>query len=74
MRSTRDKERSTMSHVPRLALAVALVGGLATGAVAQAGLGQPAPDWTFTGNDGMSYTLSDGFGSHVQLLHMIGYA
>ncbi|MBD3221455.1 hypothetical protein GF314_09450 [bacterium] len=43
-------------------------------AVAQAPLGGPAPDFTLTGNDGQDYTLSDGFGSTVQILHMIGYA
>lgn len=43
-------------------------------ALAQAGLGQPAPDFTLTASGGESYTLSDGFGRQVQLLHMIGYA
>ncbi|MEZ4387939.1 MAG: hypothetical protein R3D98_10265 [Candidatus Krumholzibacteriia bacterium] len=43
-------------------------------ALAQAPLGGPAPDFTLAGNDGQTYTLSDGFGSTVQLLHMIGFA
>lgn len=43
-------------------------------ALAQAPVGGPAPDFTLVGNDGNPYTLSDGFGDQVQLLHMVGYA
>lgn len=57
----------------RLATA-ALLALWAGAAVAQAPLGGPAPDFTLAANDGNTYTLSDGFGSQVQLLHMIGYA
>jgi hypothetical protein len=56
-----------------LALAAALLAVTAGGAVAQAGLGEPAPDFTRLGNDGIEYTLSDAFGAQVQLLHMVGY-
>lgn len=60
---------------PARALAVvALLALAASSALAQAPLGGPAPDFTRTGNDGVDYTLSDGFGSTVQILHMIGYA
>ena len=66
------------THRGRLARrSIALVAALALWAgatVAQAPLGGPAPDFTRTGNDGQEYTLSDGFGSTVQILHMIGYA
>ncbi len=58
---------------PRAAL-VALLALWAGAALAQAPLGGPAPDFTRTGNDGQSYTLSDAFGDQVQLLHMVGYA
>ena len=46
----------------------------ATGALAQADLGDPAPDFTLLGNDGTSYTLSDVYGDQVQLLFMVGFA
>ncbi len=60
---------------PATALAAsALLVLMASGAAAQANLGDPAPDWTLLGNDGNEHSLSDGFGSQVQLLHMIGYA
>ncbi len=59
--------------VSRLILS-ALLALWAGAALAQAPLGGPAPDFTLTGNDGVAYTLSDGFGSQVQLLHMIGFA
>jgi hypothetical protein len=55
-------------------LAAALVAALTGSALAQAGLGEPAPDFTLTGNDGIEYTLSDAFGTRVQLLYMLGYA
>ncbi len=42
-------------------------------AFAQAQLGQPAPDFTRTGNDGQTYTLSDLQG-RVVFLWMVGYA
>ncbi len=62
-------------HVPvELALTALLLAMIASGARAQAGLGDPAPDFTLTGNDGASYTLSDGFGQQVQLLYFIGYS
>ncbi len=47
---------------------------LAAGQVfAQAQLGQPAPDFTRTGNDGQSYTLGD-LQDNVVFLWMVGYA
>lgn len=55
---------------PILAAVIALWAGAA---LAQAPLGGPAPEFTLTGNDGVAYTLSDGFSSQVQLLHMIGF-
>ena len=74
----RDRSRNRRprpASLARVALtAMALAAALAGGALAQAGLGQPAPDWTLTGNDGAAYTLSDGFGHQVQLLYMMGYA
>ena len=54
-----------------MALALSLIAG---GALAQANLGDPAPDFTLIGNDGASYTLSDVYGDQVQLLHMVGFA
>jgi hypothetical protein len=68
--------RPRIGHPLALAAALALWAGaaLVPSAVAQAPLGGPAPDFTRTGNDGVSYTLSDGFGDTVQLLHMIGFA
>ena len=57
----------------RLALAAALLALLCGSALAQAGLGDPAPDFTRTGNDGIDYTLSTAFGEQVQLLYFIGY-
>lgn len=59
---------------PRLALATAILALGAGGALAQAGLGDPAPDFTLAGNDGVPYTLSDAFGTQVQLLYFIGYS
>jgi len=67
----------TTPRRPRIAsrlAAGALLALWAGAALAQAPLGGPAPDFTLTANDGVAYTLSDGFGSQVQLLHMIGYA
>jgi hypothetical protein len=68
---------ATISTRDRLARGLALAGALlavgAGGAFAQANLGDPAPDFTRLGNDGVSYTLSDVFGEQVQLLHMVGY-
>jgi len=40
---------------------------------AQAQLGQPAPGFTRTGNDGQSYTLGD-LQDNVVFLWMVGYA
>ena len=54
-----------------MVLALSLTAG---GALGQADLGDPAPDFTLIGNDGMSYTLSDVYGDQVQLLHMVGFA
>jgi len=51
-----------------------VVAASAAGALAQAQLGSPAPDFTLLGNDGQMHTLSDGFGSTVQFLFMVGYA
>jgi hypothetical protein len=64
---------ATIAIRGRLALAAALLALTAGGALAQANLGDPAPDFTLTGNDGASYTLSDAYGEQVQLLHMVGY-
>ena len=58
----------------RLALAAGILALTATGALAQADLGTPAPDFERTGNDGERYILSEVFGDQVQLLHMVGYA
>ena len=58
----------------RLALAAACLALAAPAALAQAALGDPAPDFTLTGNDGVAYTLSDAFDDQVQLLHMVGFA
>jgi len=58
----------------RLALVAALLAVAAPAALAQAELGTPAPDFTLTGNDSVSYTMSDAIGDQVQILHMIGYA
>jgi hypothetical protein len=67
--------RSLSRPLLAAALVAALTGSALTGsALAQAGLGEPAPDFTLTGNDGIEYTLSDAFGTRVQLLYMLGYA
>ncbi|HOX25985.1 MAG TPA: hypothetical protein PLL30_09520 [Candidatus Krumholzibacteria bacterium] len=58
----------------RSALTAVVVAASAAGALAQAQLGSPAPDFTLLGNDGQMHTLSDGFGSTVQFLFMVGYA
>ncbi len=58
----------------RLALATTILALTCGGAFAQAGLGDPAPDFTRDGNDGMTYTLSDVFGEKVQLLYFIGFS
>jgi hypothetical protein len=58
----------------RLALLLALSALLAGSARAQAGVGDPAPDFTKLGNDGITYTLSDAFGQQVQLIYFIGYS
>ncbi len=58
----------------RLAQGLALVALLAGGALAQPNVGDPAPDFTLTGNDGNSYTMSDAIGSQVQLLFFVGYS
>ena len=57
----------------RLALATLLV-VLASGALAAPGVGDQAPDFTLTGNDGTSYTLSDVYGDQVQMLFFVGYS
>ena len=58
----------------RSAVMVLALSLTATGALAQADLGDPAPDFTLNGNDDASYTLSDVYGDQVQLLFMIGFA
>ena len=58
---------------PALAI-LGLMTALAGTATAQAELGTLAPDFTLTGNDGETYTLSEVYGDQVQLLHMVGYA
>ena len=58
----------------RLALTAAVLALTCSGALAQAGLGDPAPDFTKTGNDAVSYTLSDAFGDQVQMLYFVGYS
>lgn len=56
------------------ALALGLLLTLAaTPALAQARLGEPAPDFTLTDSDGVSHTLSDLHG-RVVVLWMVGYA
>ena len=57
----------------RLALTAILL-ALASGALAAPGVGDAAPDFTLTGNDGTSYTLSDAFGDKVQMLFFVGYS
>lgn len=57
----------------RLALTAILL-ALASGALASPGVGDPALDFTLTGNDGTSYTLSDAFGDKVQMLYFVGYS
>lgn len=56
------------------AVIVGLLAAAPGGALAQAGLGEPAPDFTLTASGGEVYTLSEAFGRQVQLLHMIGFA
>lgn len=63
-----------MTVTTRLTALIAALALWAGSALAQASLGDPAPDFTRDANDGMSYTLSDGFGSTVQLLYMVGYS
>ncbi len=58
----------------RLALTAAVLALSCSGALAQAGLGEPAPDFMLTGNDGVVYTLSDAFGDQVHMLYIIGYS
>ena len=53
---------------------VAILLALASGALAAPGVGDPAPEFTLTGNDGTSYTLSDAFGEKVQMLFFVGYS
>ena len=58
------------------ALKLLVVGALVVSAghvFAQAQIGQPAPEFTRTGNDGQSYTLSD-LRDNVVFLWMVGYA
>ena len=57
----------------RLALA-AIVLALASGGLAAPEVGDPAPDFTLTGNDDTSYTLSDVYGEKVQMLFFVGYS
>lgn len=67
-------DRSPTRPPGRVLLSLFLVTAVAGGALAQAELGTLAPDFTLTGNDGETYTLSEVYGDQVQLLHMIGYA
>ncbi len=68
-----------MPHT-RMLTALALAAILAAGAgqaLAQAQIGDLAPDFTLAGNDGNSYTLSDyrqDGNQQVVLLFMMGYA
>jgi hypothetical protein len=57
----------------RLALVTATL-AVATGGALAVQVGEPAPDFTLTGNDGVAYTLSEAFGDQVQILYFIGYA
>ena len=69
----RPEAASRSGVAGRLALAAAILALSCSGALA-AQVGDPAPDFTKTGNDGASYTLSDAFGSQVQMLYWIGYS
>jgi len=63
-----------MTVTTRLTALAATLALWAGAALAQAPLGGPAPNFTLSANDGATYTLSDGFGSTVQVLYMVGFA